>query len=123
MMSVRQPSPQRAVKPGRLGRVFFAAIAVALMMAGGAMAQGEMSKSTERLFDAVFMNDMTAVKASIPAGADLEALNSWGQTPVDLAVDLGYFDIAHFLTSLRRFEKKEKQEPPLPTASSFCTSP
>ena len=89
------------------------------MMAGAAMAQGGMSKATERLFDAVFNNDMAAVKASIPAGADLVAINSWGQTPADLAVDLGYFDIVHFLTSLRQFEKREKQETPLPTASRF----
>ena len=117
MVSERQPSPRRPVKPALLG--WLAAFAVVLMIAGAAMAQGEMSKATERLFDAVFKNDITAVKSSIPAGAKLDALNSWGQTPAELAVDLGYFDIAHFLTSLRQFEKREKQETPLSTAGSF----
>ena len=121
MMTVRHPSRRCAVKPGRLGRDWLAAFAVALMMAGAVMAQGSLSKSTERLFDAVFKNDMTAVKSSIPAGANLDAVNSWGQTPVDLAVDLGYFEIAHFLTSLRHFEKREQEESQPPIANTFLT--
>ena len=118
-MTMRYPFRQYEVKPGRPGRVWFAAFVIAFMMAGAAMAQGGMSESTERLFDAVFKNDMTGVKSSIPAGANLDALNSWGQTPADLAVDLGYFEIAHFLTSLRQFEKREKEETPPLAASNF----
>ena len=119
---VRERQTPRQRPDNRLGGGWLAALAVALMMAGAAMAQGGLSKSTERLFDAVFKNDMAAVKASIPAGADLDAVNSWGQTPADLAVDLGFFDIAHFLTSLRQFEKREKPKSPLPTAGSFLES-
>ncbi|MFQ5764125.1 MAG: ankyrin repeat domain-containing protein, partial [Rhodospirillales bacterium] len=59
------------------------------------------SASTIRLFKAVALNDMAAVKASIEDGADLEAENDDGMTPADLAVDRGHFIIAHYLLSSR----------------------
>jgi hypothetical protein len=44
---------------------------------------------------------MTAVKASIEAGADLFAENEDGMTAADVAVDKGHFIVAHYLLSRR----------------------
>lgn len=63
--------------------------------------------ATRSLFDAVQANDLAAVQASIAAGADLTARDQWGLTPIDLAIDKSYFDVAHFLLSLRNFQRTE----------------
>jgi hypothetical protein len=59
------------------------------------------NKSTLDLFQAVRLNDLNAIKSSIEAGADLFAENEDGMTAADLAVDQGYFIIAHYLLSRR----------------------
>ncbi len=56
---------------------------------------------TELLFRAVELNDMTALKASIEAGADLFAENQDAMTAADVAVDKGHFIVAHYLLSRR----------------------
>lgn len=63
------------------------------------------SDATRNLFDAVQANDLAAVQASITAGADLLARDQWGLTPIDLAIDKSYFEIAHFLLSVRNFQQ------------------
>jgi hypothetical protein len=68
------------------------------------------NQATERLFNAVHANDFSAVQASVGAGADVEAVNRWGITAADLAVDKGYFRIAHYLVSVRNFQRG-KTEP------------
>lgn len=73
--------------------------------AAGRAASGDESE-TRRLFDAVFANDFNAVQASVAAGADVEARDQWGLTPVDYAVDKGNFKIAHFLISRRNQESR-----------------
>jgi hypothetical protein len=69
--------------------------------------QQRSSEATRSLFDAVQANDLAAVQASIAAGADLMARDQWGLTPIDLAIDKSYFEVAHFLLSLRNFERTE----------------
>jgi hypothetical protein len=69
--------------------------------------QQRSSEATRSLFDAVQANDLAAVQASIAAGADLTARDQWGLTPIDLAIDKSYFEVAHFLLSLRNFERTE----------------
>ena len=64
-------------------------------------------EATRSLFDAVQANDLAAVQASVAAGADLMARDQWGLTPIDLAIDKSYFDVAHFLLSLRNFQRTE----------------
>ncbi|NQU60489.1 MAG: ankyrin repeat domain-containing protein [Rhodospirillales bacterium] len=56
---------------------------------------------TLKLFKAVELNDMTGVKASIEAGADLYIENEEGMSAADLAVDRGHFIVAHYLLSRR----------------------
>ncbi len=71
--------------------------------------------ATRQLFAAVQTNDFQAVQSSIAAGADVEARNAWGNTAADMAVDKGYFRIAHYLVSIRNFQRA-KGEPPVRTA-------
>ena len=67
----------------------------------------ELSPSTKRLFDAVWADDIGMVKASIVDGADIGAVNDLGVRAVDLAVDKGHYDIAHYLLSIEKLRAEE----------------
>lgn len=82
-----------------------AAAPVAAQQADPAPSRERASDATHSLFDAVQANDLAAVQASIAAGADLAARDQWGLTPIDLAIDKSYFDVAHFLLSVRNFQQ------------------
>ena len=62
---------------------------------------GTAAEINKRLFDAINGNDLEAVKQSVEEGADVEARNPFGMTAVDLAVDLGRYEIAFYLMSFR----------------------
>ncbi len=55
----------------------------------------------ETLFDAINRGDMATARDALSRGADLNARNVLGMTPLDLAVDLGRNDIAFLLLSMR----------------------
>ena len=55
----------------------------------------------EALFDAINRDDLEAARGATTRGADLNARNILGLTPLELAVDLGQNDIAFMLLSLR----------------------
>lgn len=55
----------------------------------------------EALFDAINRGDLATAKDSLNRGADLNARNVLGLTPLDLAVDLGRNQISFLLLSLR----------------------
>lgn len=59
------------------------------------------SPENEALFLAVENNDLTAVRAAMKSGASVDARDFNGMQPVDLAIDRGFFDIAHYLISVR----------------------
>lgn len=63
--------------------------------------RGRVEKATQTLFEAVHTNDFAAAEAAVAAGADVDAKNRWNLTPAELAIDKGYFRIAHFLVSVR----------------------
>ncbi len=81
--------------------VSLAGAASAAWAAGVATGQTRPDKATQMLFDAVHTNDFPAAEAAVAAGADVEARDRWDISPVELAVDKGYFRIAHFLVSVR----------------------
>lgn len=61
----------------------------------------ELNQATQSLFLAVKNNDLPGVKAATDNGADILARGINGQQAVDMAIELGYLDIAHYLVSAR----------------------
>ncbi len=117
---------------------FVAAIVVVALMAGGTAAQqtasGEGSPAaTKQLFKAVHDNNLAAVQISIAAGADVTATNELGLMAIDVAVDRGHFEVAHFLLSIRNFRRTKQAEtapppplsvvPPAPAAAAPVKQP
>jgi hypothetical protein len=100
------------ITASRIGRFLQAAAALALVgtlagtaagapPAGIASAQTRTDRATQVLFDAVHSNDFAAAEAAVAAGADVEARDRWDISAIELAIDKGYFRIAHFLVSVR----------------------
>ena len=56
---------------------------------------------TTALFDAVDRGDLTAAKEALSRGAELQATNVLGQTPIDMSIDLSRNDITFLLLSMR----------------------
>jgi|GEM_PF-5637404 len=73
----------------------------------------------EDLFSAVEQNNLTIVKKMINAGADVHAVNDRGYTPVEVAVDKGYFYIVQYLLRVR--DTVEKNAPPSPPLGKKTT--
>jgi hypothetical protein len=87
----------------------FAVLALSLPAAGQQASGGQLSTATERLFDAVVAKDIVAVRISLNDGADPAAQNRDGLTAADLAVDNGYYDIAHLILNTRNQSQDEQQ--------------
>ena len=90
--------------------------AAAMLVAPAASAQAPSSDvasavATKRLFQAVYDNDLRVVQSSVAIGADIAARDRHGLTPSDIAVDKGFFDIAHFLLSVRNLRLDQNAEP------------
>jgi len=60
----------------------------------------EMSPN-DALFDSINRGDLAASKDALNRGAQLDAHNVLGQTPIDAAVDLNHNDITFLLLSMR----------------------
>ena len=56
---------------------------------------------TEALFDSINRGDMLEARDALARGADLQAPNVLGMTPIELSVDLGRNDITFLLLSYR----------------------
>ncbi len=70
------------------------------------IAAQEPSEPTKKLFHAINDGNLEKVQVSITDGSDINALNAWGITPVDLAIDKGHFDIVHDLLLVHDLQKK-----------------
>jgi hypothetical protein len=55
----------------------------------------------EALFDAINRGDLAAARDAVSRGAQLDAPNILGLTPIDLAIDLGRNEIMFMLLSMR----------------------
>ncbi len=55
----------------------------------------------DALFDAINRGDIATARDSLSRGADLNAVNILGMTPMELSVDLGRNDISFLLLSMR----------------------
>lgn len=106
-----------------------ALVAAGLLLAqtGLVVARGDIPnyEATRNLFVAVEAGDFAAVQAAVAAGAEVAAQDQWGLTPIDLAVDKGYYKIAHFLLSVRNYrrEQQDRKRGPkgTPAAESFAS--
>ncbi|HTW29194.1 MAG TPA: ankyrin repeat domain-containing protein [Acetobacteraceae bacterium] len=77
----------------------------------------------EALFDAIDRGDITAARDALNRGADLDARDPLGMTPVDLSIDLGRNDITFLLLSLRGSVGGDGAPPAAQAASSVQPSP
>ncbi len=91
---------------------------------GGAtpVSAGELTPATRELFDAVRANNLSAVRRSLLKGGDVTAENALGLTAVDLAVDKGYFPIAHYLLAWRK-QRAPKIQPLIAQVPSIHKHP
>jgi hypothetical protein len=78
-----------------------ATLAFVLGIALPAAAQQDTVALTERLFTAVRANDVATVRLVLTNGADPMAVDANGQTPAGIAIDRGYFEIAHHILGVR----------------------
>ena len=62
----------------------------------------------ERLFSAIHSNNIALVRSSINAGANINATNDEGLTAAGLAVEKGYFKIAHYILGIRNQKSRLK---------------
>jgi hypothetical protein len=69
-------------------------------------------RATRLLFEAVHTNDFAGAEAAVAAGASVEARDRWNITPIELAIDKGYFRIAHFLVSVRNSRQPSGDDSP-----------
>ena len=81
-----------------------------------------LSPATKKLFVAINEGNLVQVRRSINNGANYRAENTWGITPVDLAVDKGHLHIVHYLLNLIETQSKNTKFQPLPTPS-IVTAP
>lgn len=65
----------------------------------------------DALFDAINRGDLQAARDAIGRGADLNARNILGMTPMELSVDLGRNDISFLLLSMRGGDTGGQQPP------------
>jgi len=79
-----------------------------VVMFSGQSAQASQADAGRRLFAAVQANDLAAVRQIINEGADPFGFDGQGRAPVDIAVDHGFFEIAHFLLSVQNGEIARK---------------
>lgn len=112
------PLPSRPRPAARLRSPLAALAVVAALAAVAATGARAGEAATQQLFAAVQANDFAAVQQAIGAGADVEARSPWGTTAAEMAVDKGYFRIAHYLVSIRNFQRPREAaaggQPPLP---------
>jgi len=69
---------------------------------------------TNKLFGAVLINNISDVRLLITQGADINATNQEGLTPAGLAIERGFYGIAHYIVGMRNQNlMKSKAELPL----------
>ena len=69
---------------------------------------------TNKLFGAVLINNISDVRLLITQGADINATNQEGLTPAGLAIERGFYGIAHYIVGIRNQNlMKSKAELPL----------
>jgi len=122
-------SARMLLRSGRVFLVFVLLLGLITAVSGPARAE-DLSVATRALFEAVERNDFSAVQSTVADGARIEARDRFGMRPVDVAIDRGHYQIAHYLLSLHNAnppldDTKLAAEPPdIPSeASAVLPSP
>lgn len=115
-MKGKKPHPWLARIVRHRGRAAAGVVlAIGLSLAGPAVAWADdLSPASRNLFAAIERNDLAAVQASLAQGARLEAQNAFGLRPVDIAIDRGYYEIAHYLLSVHNARPAAEAQAKLP---------
>ncbi len=77
----------------------------------------------DALFDAINRGDIVAARDAMGRGAELNAHNILGMTPIELSVDLSRNDITFYLLSLRSADATTAPPPAKPAASVAARKP
>jgi hypothetical protein len=77
----------------------------------------------EALFDAINRGDIGSARDAVNRGAQIEAQNVLGMTPIELSVDLSRNDITFFLLSLRSTMVQAKPAPSVAAAAPAPAKP
>lgn len=102
-----------------MAAVLAIAVAAPLYLSGGqpglaqpppALTADQKEQLRKQLFQAVNTNNISQVKSRVNAGADLNALNEDGLTAAGLAIERGYFDLAHYLLAARNQKSSNQAE-------------
>jgi ankyrin repeat protein len=72
----------------------------------------------DALFDAINRGDIAAARDALSRGAELDARNLLGMTPMELSVDLGRNDISFLLLSYRNPDSGQAASAPASTPAS-----
>jgi hypothetical protein len=75
-------------------------------------AQTATMSPNDALFDAISRGDLPAAREAVGRGADVEARNVLGLSPIDSAVDQGRSDILFYLLSVRGIARGGSGPPP-----------
>jgi hypothetical protein len=86
----------------------FAAYALLPQSSVAAQTVTQSSIATSSLFRSVQANDLVGVQKAVGEGADFQARDRWGMTAADIAVDRGYYRIAHFLAAARKLRRDQQ---------------
>ncbi len=104
-------------------RMVVSICALALGLTFEAFAQVRPGSADADLFDSVQRNDLAGVRASLDAGADVFATNAMGNRPADVAVDSGFYDIAHYLLSVMDHKRATRDAAPPPVGDPVLGAP
>lgn len=104
-------------------RMMVSICALALSLTFEAFAQVRPGSADADLFDSVQRNDLAGVRASLDAGADVFATNAMGNRPADVAVDSGFYDIAHYLLSVMDHKRAIQDAAPPPVGDPVLGAP
>ena len=75
------------------------------------------------LFDAIARGDLGAAREAVARGANIDARNALGLTPLDAAVDQGRNEIAFYLLSARDVARGPEEPPPSAAPPPLRTAP
>jgi hypothetical protein len=111
-------------KGKNLNWIFAASMGVAILISApiASAADANVQELTKRLFSAVAANNLAAVRSSISAGANITDVNQEGLTAAGLAIEKGYFTVAHYILGVRNQKAASEEDNPATTLRNFPTN-